>query len=103
MLKTYPRQVGHLDLTAWTDPIDHNTGILQYPFLYANDSAWSPWSDAVQNCLTGTPPNGDKNVASQFKAASHLTAIIENSAKQMAEQLQGSKTSSKTNAGSSNS
>ena len=103
MLKTYPRLLGHIDLTAWTDPIMNNTGILQYPFRYANDSAWSPWTDAVGFALTGNPPNGDKDVATTFEAASKLTAKLEQTAQQIAEQLQASKTTSKTSGGASNS
>jgi hypothetical protein len=103
MLKTYARQIGHLDLTAWTDPIVNNTGIVQNPFRYANESAWSPWSDAVGFALLGNPPNGDKDVATTFKAASQETAQIEQAAQKVAEQLQGSKSTSKTSAGASNS
>ncbi len=68
-----------VDLTAWTDPITKNTLTVQPVFKYDNGHAWHWWGNAVGNCLTGTPPKGDTNVASTFKAASVATDAYEKS------------------------
>ena len=96
--KQYRSLLGHLDLTVWTDPVVNDTGIVQSVFRYANYQAWSPWADAVGYCLTGNPPNGDKDVATSFQTASQQTAQIELAAQQIAEHLQASKTTPKTSA-----
>ena len=94
--------LSHIDLTSWTDPVDNNTGILQPVFKYFNQKAWNPWSNAVSNCLTGTPPvSGDQNVASQFQAASVQTAAYENAVAAVWEQLHGKSSSSSSSSSSS--
>lgn len=68
-----------VDLTAWTDPIAKDTLTVQPVFKYDNGHAWHWWGNAVGSCLTGTPPKGDANVASTFKAAAVATDAYEKS------------------------
>ena len=66
-----------VDLSSWTLPITENTIVIQPVFKYNNSNAWNWWGNAVGNCLTGNPPSGDMDVATQFQAAATATNAYE--------------------------
>jgi ABC-type glycerol-3-phosphate transport system substrate-binding protein len=66
-----------VDLSSWTLPLTENTAITQPVFKYNNSTAWNWWGNAVGNCMTGTPPKGEMDVATQFQAAATATDAYE--------------------------
>ena len=66
-----------VDLSSWTLPIKENTICVQPVFKYKNSTAWNWWGNAVGNCMTGSPPKGDMDVATQFQAAATATDAYE--------------------------